>query len=355
MRIAIVTDAWEPQVNGVVTTLKRTAAELEKLGQEVVTVTPEGRRTVPCPTYPEIRLTLRAGPKVARELDTLAPEAVHIATEGPLGMAARSWCRRHGHAFTTSFHTQFPEYLRKRLPIPLALSYSWLRRYHGAAARTMVPTRDMQRRLLSRGFENVVIWSRGVDTETFQPGPKGFLDLPRPVWVYAGRVAVEKNLEAFLDLDLDGSKLIVGEGPDFAKLKARYPAAEFAGYKFGEELSAYVAASDVFVFPSRTDTFGLVMLEAMACGIPVAAYPVTGPIDVVEDGVTGILDQDLGRACRAALMLDGKAARRYALSRTWRHCTEEFLGHLQPDPVGSAPAKGETPAVRPRAAGGEHS
>ena len=328
MRIAIITDAWRPQVNGVVTTLGRTRDELEARGHEVTVVNPSGGRTIPCPTYPEIRLAVLPGRRVARELDATAPDAVHVATEGPLGMAARHYCLRQGLSFTTSYHTQFPQYLHKRAPVPESWSYAWLRRFHGRAVRTLVPTEQQRRDLVEHGFDNVVIWSRGVDTDLFRPRDREFLDLPRPICIYVGRVAVEKNLEAMLEARLPGSKLIVGDGPDYAKLRRRYPEAHFVGYKFGEALARHLAAADVFVFPSRTDTFGLVMLEAMACGTPVAAYPVTGPVDVVRHGISGWLHENLARAVERALTLPREGCRAAALERTWGKATGEFMSHL---------------------------
>jgi glycosyltransferase involved in cell wall biosynthesis len=263
-------------------------------------------------------------------LEEFAPDAIHIATEGTLGAAARKWCLRRSFPFTTSYHTQFPEYVRARVPIPLSLSYAHLRRFHSAAARTMVATPGMQRLLESRGFENIVRWTRGVDVSLFRPRDKRFLELPRPIAMYVGRVAVEKNIEAFLQLDLPGTKVIVGDGPARVELEARYPLAKFVGFKFGEDLASHVAAADVFVFPSRTDTFGLVLLEAMACGVPVAAYPVTGPIDVVTQGVTGVLNEDLRAAVLAALHLDPNQCRAFALANTWDTATRQFLSHLAP-------------------------
>ena len=328
MNIAIVTDAWKPQVNGVVTTLQRTRETLEARGHTVAIINPGDYRTLPCPSYPEIRLALWPGRKVAASLDAAAPDAIHIATEGPLGTAARRYCLRRGLDFTTSYHTQFPKYLRKRLPVPERLTYTWLRRFHGRAERTLVPTEDMRRELVANGFEHVVLWSRGVDTQLFRPLERESLALPRPIAAYAGRVAVEKNLEAFLSLELPGSKLVVGDGPDLEKLRARYPDVRFVGYQFGEDLARHLSAADVFVFPSRTDTFGLVMLEAMACGTPVAAFPVTGPIDVVREGVSGCLDEDLGAAVRRALMLSRADCRAAALDRTWDRATAEFMSHL---------------------------
>jgi glycosyltransferase involved in cell wall biosynthesis len=328
VKIAIVTDAWRPQTNGVVQTLSTTAQTLRTGGHDVLVIEPSQFRTFPCPTYPEIRLAWLPYRKLAQLLGDFAPDCIHIATEATLGMAARSWCLRNRFAFTTSYHTQFPEYVRARAPIPLALSYAHLRRFHSAAARTMVATPTLQRQLETRGFRNIARWTRGVDVELFKPSGKGFLDLPRPIFVYVGRVAVEKNIEAFLDLDLPGTKLVIGDGPERRSLQAEFPTARFVGYKFGAELAAHVAAADVFVFPSRTDTFGLVLLEALACGVPVAAYPVTGPIDVIENGTTGVLDEDLRAAALAALKLDPAKCRAFALKHTWEAATRQFVTNL---------------------------
>jgi len=330
MRIAIATDAWSPQVNGVVTTLKQTRDELVARGHDVLMITPEGRRTFPCPTYPEIRLVLFEGRAIARELDAFRPDCIHIATEGTLGYAVRRYCKKRGLKFTTAYHTQFPEYVRARAPIPIAWTVALLRRFHRPAVRTMVPTPGIRRLLEARRFEHVVVWSRGVNTSVFLPEPRHDYGLPGPVWVYVGRVAVEKNIEAFLGLELPGSKIIIGDGPDRERLAAAWPDCRFLGYRFGSDLAAHLAGGDAFVFPSRTDTFGLVMLEAMACGLPVAALPVTGPIDVVRDGETGALDEDLGVACRRALGIDRKACRRYAESRSWAASTRQFAGYLAP-------------------------
>lgn len=330
MKIAIVTDAWRPQTNGVVKTLSTTAEGLRALGHDVQVIEPNQFKTFPCPTYPEIRLSWLPYGRVSKLLEAFGPDAIHIATEGTLGAAARKWCLRRRFPFTTSYHTQFPEYVRARVPIPLAVSYAHLRRFHSAAARTMVATPAMQRLLESRGFRNIVRWTRGVDVALFKPRDKSYLDFPRPIAMYVGRVAVEKNIEAFLELDLPGTKVIVGDGPARAELETKYPNAKFVGYKFGEELASHVAAADVFVFPSRTDTFGLVLLEAMACGVPVAAYPVTGPIDVVTQGVTGSLNEDLAAAALAALKLDPQQCRAYALANTWETATRQFLSHLAP-------------------------
>jgi glycosyltransferase involved in cell wall biosynthesis len=333
----IVTDAWFPQTNGVVSTLSHTAAWLERFGHEVRIVTPRDFHSVPCPTYPEIRLSIRPRKKVSRFIREFAPQALHIATEGPLGLSARRFCIDSGMLFTTSYHTQFPQYLRARFPIPLKLSYAALRWFHGAAVRCMVSTDSVRRDLSLHGFENLARWRRGVDTEVFKPHPKDFLTLPRPIAAYVGRVAVEKNIDAFLKMDWTGSKVIIGDGPERARLERQFPAARFLGYHFGEDLAKHLAAADIMVFPSRTDTFGLVNLEAMACGVPVAAYPVTGPIDVIEDGVTGALDPDLATAARRALGLDPNICREHALKSGWDVCSREFEGNLERCEVLSQP------------------
>jgi glycosyltransferase involved in cell wall biosynthesis len=328
MRLALVTDAWEPQINGVVSTLRHTLSTLQSLGVTCLRVSPEGFRTFPCPTYPEIRLAWAAGPTVAARLDRFDPDAIHIATEGPLGLAARAWCLLRGRAFTTSYHTQFPEYVRARFPIPLTVSYAYLRWFHDSAARTLVATPAMRDTLTRRGFRRLATWGRGVDVERFQPvASRPMAHQPR--FICLGRVAVEKNIEAFLKLDLPGEKWVIGDGPVRSSLERQYPDVKFFGMLQGQALPSTLAQGDVLVFPSRTDTFGLVMLEAMACGLPIAAYPVTGPIDVVEPGVTGILDVDLRRAALAALRLDRTACRRQAESRSWLNATRQFLNALE--------------------------
>lgn len=329
MKIVIATDAWKPQINGVVTTLGKMGEELTALGNQVKYITPKEFKTFPCPTYPSIRLAIRPKKKVAEILDEFKPDAIHIATEGPLGQAARKYCLKNNLKFTTSYHTQFPEYVRLRAPIPLGWSYAFLRNFHSKAMRTMVPTPSQQQRLIDRQFSNVVIWSRGVDTSLFYPRTKDFIDAPRPISMYMGRVAVEKNIEAFLDLELPGKKVIVGDGPDLEMLKTKYPDVMFTGFKHGEELAQYLSAADVFVFPSLTDTFGLVMLEAMACGLPVAAFPVTGPIDVVVQGKTGVLDEDLKKATLQALELNPDDCINYAKANSWQHCAKTFFNHLE--------------------------
>ena len=326
--VLIVTDAWHPMTNGVVTTLTQTVRCLEGFGYEVHVIEPSHFRTVPCPSYPQIRIALLPQARMNALLGRFRPHAVHIATEGPLGWAARRYCLQRALRFTTSYHTQFPQYLRSRAPIPLGVSYSVVRRFHAAAERCMVSTPTLHRELTARGFTNLVYWSRGVNTELFRPRPKSFLSLARPVAAYVGRLAVEKNVDAFLEMPWEGSKLVVGDGPERCRLERRHPGACFVGFRFAEDLAAHLAAADVLVFPSRTDTFGLVNLEAMACGVPVAAYPVTGPIDVVCDGLTGALDHDLARAARRALSIDPAACREQALRSAWAACARQFDSHL---------------------------
>jgi glycosyltransferase involved in cell wall biosynthesis len=330
MRILLVTDAWAPQINGVVVTLRNTIACLERLGHEVHVLSPEGFRTIPMPTYPEIPLALLPARGVARRFREVAPEAVHIATEGPLGIAARDHCVANGLDFTSAYHTCFPEYVRARFGVPLAWTYSWLRRFHRPSAAVLVGTGTIRGLLEQRGFENVADWSRGVDLELFHPRPERFEEYARPVFTYVGRVAVEKDLPAFLRLDLPGTKLVVGDGPERARLQRRFPEAVFVGAKTGAGLASFYQRSDVFVFPSRTDTFGLVLLEAMACGTPVAAFPVRGPIDVVRDSSAGILNEDLREAAMTALGLDRADVRRYAESYSWERSTRQFASHLVP-------------------------
>jgi glycosyltransferase involved in cell wall biosynthesis len=332
VRILIVTDAWEPQVNGVVRTLKSTQRELERMGHEVELLTPAGFRTLPCPTYPDIRLSLLPGRGVRRRIRAFAPQAIHIATEGPLGIAARAHALRHGLKYTTAYHTRFPEYVRARTGLPLAATYRYLRWFHGRAEAVMVPTEVVRRDLVANGFPpaKVVLWSRGVDLDVFKPGPDMPHDLEKPIFLCVGRVAVEKNIEAFLRLELPGSKWVAGEGPALAKLKAQFPDVRFTGVLGQAELASLYNAADVFVFPSRTDTFGLVLLEALACGCPVAAYPVTGPVDVIGDSPAGALDEDLRAAALRALTIPRAVARRHAERFSWEACTRQFLSHLHP-------------------------
>lgn len=330
-RILLVTDAWAPQVNGVVRTLEVLGQDLAALGHTVRYATPEGRFTLPLPSYPEIRLAVFPRRSLERMIGEFRPDAIHIATEGTLGLSARAICLGQDIPFTTSFHTRFPEYVRARLPvIPESLVYRFLRWFHGPARAMMVATPALQHELEAHGFDNVRIWSRGVDIGMFRPIPNATLPYPGPIWLSVGRVAVEKNLEAFLDLDLPGTKVVIGDGPARESLARRYPDAKFLGPKTGEDLVRHYAAADVFVFPSKTDTFGLVMLEALACGVPVAAFPVRGPCDVIGDAPVGALREDLSEACARALEISREACRSYAMTRSWRACTEQFLSNLPP-------------------------
>jgi glycosyltransferase involved in cell wall biosynthesis len=330
VRILLVTDAWEPQVNGVVRTLKTTARELTAMGHEVRFLTPLEFRTLPCPTYPEIRLSLLPGTKVNRLIREFDPDVLHIATEGPLGMAARRFALRNDFPFTTAYHTRFPEYVHARFKLPLPWSYAWLRWFHGPSRSIMAPTQVVVDDLVANGFSNVKLWSRGVDADIFRPQPSKRLNSTPPIFLYVGRVAVEKNVEAFLALDLPGSKWVVGTGPALERIQARYPKVNYLGVLEREDLAKVYAAADVFVFPSKTDTFGLVLLEAMACGLPVAAYPVTGPRDVLADSKGGVMHEDLRTACLEALKLRREDALARAGQFTWRAATEQFFGHLHP-------------------------
>ena len=334
LKVLIVTDAWAPQVNGVVRTLETLGRDLTALGHEVRYATPEGRFTVPMPTYPEIRLAIFPRSGLEKEIREFAPDAIHIATEGTLGLSARAICIKYAIPYTTSFHTRFPEYVRARFPfIPEETVYRFLRWFHSPATAMMVATPSLKREMEGHGFRNLRIWSRGVDVERFRPIPGASLGVAGPVWLYVGRVAVEKNIEAFLALDLPGTKVVIGDGPARATLERKFPDARFLGQKTGEELARAYAASDVFVFPSRTDTFGLVILEALACGAPVAAYPVQGPLDVVGAAPVAVLDEDLAKACRAALAIPREACRDYALTRSWSACTRQFLSNLAVEPA----------------------
>ena len=330
MKIMIVTDAWDPQVNGVVRTLKNTTRELTELGHRVDLLTPLEFHTVPCPTYPEIRLSLFPGQRVRERIDTFAPDALHIATEGPLGMAARRYAKRQGLPYTSAYHTRFPEYVQARFGIPLSATYKFLHWFHGPSQAVMAPTPVVKQDLEKFGFTNVVLWTRGVDLDIFHRQESKVLNTARPIFLYVGRVAIEKNVEAFLKLDLPGSKWVAGEGPQLAELKSRYPEANYLGVLSQAELAKVYAAADVFVFPSRTDTFGLVLLEALACGLPVAAYPVTGPVDVLGDGGAGAMHEDLREACLDALKIDRAHARAWAERFSWRAASEQFASHLRP-------------------------
>jgi len=347
MKIALATDAWAPQVNGVVRTLTTTVATLSARGHQVDTITPDLFRTIACPSYPEIRLAIGCARAVARRLDTLDADAVHIATEGPIGWAARRWCLRRGRPFTTSFHTRFPDYVAMRTGLPADWFWPVLRRFHGPATRIFAATPSLADELADRGLPQVHAWSRGVDLALFSPdtAPLATLaDLPRPVQLYVGRVAVEKNLEAFLSTRTPGSKIVVGDGPARAALAARYPDARFLGALHGRELAAAYVGADVFVFPSHTDTFGLVNIEALASGVPVAAYPTRGPIDIIGlDGFgthgsqkrIGALAEDLAEAIPAALTASRDDCAREGRRYSWDRCTDQFVAGLAPcRPVG---------------------
>ncbi|MEA1890975.1 MAG: glycosyltransferase family 1 protein [Pseudomonadota bacterium] len=328
MKIAIVTDAWSPQINGVVITLKQTLAQLTKLGHQVAVFNPSDFLTFPMPGYPEIRLSWLPGRKLGRMLDAFNADAIHVSTEGPLGQAARRYCLKNRLNFTTAYHTRFPEYLRLRLPIPFSLSYGYMRRFHNSASATMVATPSLERELRARGFTNLRRWSRGVDIDLFQPQNESHFSGDRPIAVFLGRVAVEKNIKAYLDLDITATKYIIGDGPEMDILKKQYPDAHFVGYKTGEDLVAHLASADVMVFPSLTDTFGLVLLEAMACGVPVAAYPVTGPKDIIENGINGWVDGDLAYAVEQALNVSPQRCKSYAEKHSWERATNQFLSNL---------------------------
>jgi glycosyltransferase involved in cell wall biosynthesis len=327
-RILIVTDAWKPQINGVVRSLERLGQELTKTGEEVDFLTPAEYRTLPCPTYPEIRLALTWTGAVRRRIDAYKPDYVHIATEGPLGLMARKAVNSHGPGFTTSYHTRFPEYLSARLPVPQRMTYAWLRRFHNAGLGCMVATESLKRDLDARGFRNLMTWSRGVDQHIYYPRQERVLDLPRPIFMNVGRVSVEKNLEAFLDLDLPGSKVVIGDGPRLEHLKKRYPDAHFLGAKTGDDLAAHYASADVFVFPSLTDTFGNVVIEALASGVPVAAFPVMGPLDIIGETGAGVLSEDLREASLGALDVPREAALARARDFTWERATRQFLANI---------------------------
>lgn len=328
MKILIATDAWHPQVNGVVRTLTSLARSAAPLGADISFLTPEGFPSMPLPTYPGLRIALPNRREIARRIEAAAPEAIHIATEGPIGWMARAYCRRHKLAFTTSYTTRFPEYVAVRTGLPLSVGYAVMRHFHAASSTVMVATDSLRQELGGRGFRRLGFWTRGVDTELFNPHSPATLDLPRPIFMTMGRVAVEKNIEAFLSLDLPGTKVVVGDGPQKAQLEQQYPNAVFLGEKKGADLTAHLAAADVFVFPSLTDTFGVVQLEALACGTPVAAFPVTGPKDVIADHPIGALDTDLRSACLRALTMSREDCRNFALSRSWENSARQFIGNL---------------------------
>ena len=351
MRVLIATDAWHPQVNGVVRTLTSLAKAAGNLGVTIEFLSPQGFPSIPVPTYPGLRLALPSRREIARRIEQYAPDAIHIATEGPIGYTVRAYCRKHGHAFTTSYTTRFPEYIAARVPIPESWSYAALRRFHAAASVTMISTPSLMTELSQRGFTNLGMWTRGVDTEKFKPERANDLDLPRPIFVSVGRIAIEKNLEAFLSLDLPGSKVVIGQGPQEAELRRRFPDAKFLGLLENGNLAAHLAAADVFVFPSRTDTFGVVQLEALASGVPVAAFPVTGPLDVVGKNPIGVLHDDLREACMGALRVSKDACRAFALTHSWENSARQFIGHLSQVVIGGSRKPGTALAIEAHARG----
>ena len=341
MRILVATDAFLPQVNGVVRSLEALARSAGAHGSEIVFLSPQGFPTIPLPTYGEIRLALTGWRGVASRIAALRAEKpgldhIHIATEGPIGFATRRVCRREGLAFTTSYHTRFPEYIAARSPVPEWLTHAALRRFHNASDGTMVSTPTLARELGALGFDRLMPWSRGVDEVQFNPSKREPWDLPKPIFLYAGRLATEKNLEAFLGLDLPGSKVVAGDGPAADGLRRAYPDVHFLGVRKGEDLARIYASADVFVFPSRTDTFGMVLLEAMASGLPIAAFPVPGPLDVIGESGAGVLDADLRAACLAALTIPRERARAHAETFTWAHATGQFLANVATAKAGHA-------------------
>jgi len=340
VKIVIATDAWHPQVNGVVRSLQTTAERLRQRGHEVIIIEPGIFRTIPCPTYPEIRLALACGRPIAAVLDRTAPDRIHVSTEGPVGWATRGWCLKRGRPFTTAFHTRFPDYVSIRTGIPAEWVWKVMRRFHGSAERTFAATATLANELQAYGIRHTHIWPRGVDLDQFSPNVcphPALFKLPRPLLLNVGRVAVEKNIGAFLDCPVPGTKVVVGDGPALDRFKQQYPEVVFMGAMHGAELAACYAAADLFVFPSRTDTFGLVIIEALACGVPVAAYPVPGPLDIIgEDGRgvnggsrrIGAVDEDLSQAIRRALTADRTAAVAEARRYSWDYCTDLFLDGL---------------------------
>jgi glycosyltransferase involved in cell wall biosynthesis len=330
MNVLIATDAWHPQINGVVRTLEALFRSVTRQGAVIALLTPEGFPSLKVPTYPGLRCAIPNQREIARRIARADPDAIHIATEGPIGIAVRHYCLRHGLPFTTSFTTRFAEYVSARFPVPASWGYAALRHFHAAATATMVSTPSLKNELEGRGFSDLRMWSRGVDTDLFHPDRAARLDLPRPIFMNIGRIAIEKNLDAFLSLDLPGTKVIIGHGPQEAELAARYPDAVLLGAMSGETLATHLAAADVFVFPSRTDTFGIAQLEALACGVPVAAFPVTGPLDVIGDAPVGVLGEDLRQACLDALAVSSTACRRHALGYSWARSASQFLANLHP-------------------------
>ncbi|NOU22856.1 MAG: glycosyltransferase family 1 protein [Methyloglobulus sp.] len=330
MRIALISDAWHPQINGVVTTVTNTVATLLKLGHEVELITPDRFRTYPWPGYPDVGMAFLCGPRLRPIIKAFKPDAIHLVTEGSIGYAARRYCREFGYRYTSSYLSQFPEYFKLRTGFPMMISEAYLRWFHSESARVMVATVSLEQEMRQKGYQRLARWSRGVDTTLFHPLTKDFIQDPRPIFMFTGRVAIEKNIEAFLKLDLPGTKYVIGDGPHKELLTKKYPAVRFTGYQQGESLARFMAAADVFVFPSLTDTFGVVLLEALASGVPVAAFPAQSPKDIVTDARVGILSENLQHAALAALSLDSQTCRNYALEYTWEKCTQQFVDNLVP-------------------------
>lgn len=328
MKIALITDAWVPQVNGVVTTLNSVVDILKKQGHDILVINPNMFFNMPCPSYPEIRLSKNPW-RIKKFMKDFDPDAIHIATEGPLGLFGRWWCLRNKKSFTTSYHTKFPEYIKVRYMVPLWLTYWWLRRFHNKSNGVLITTESMKRELEYHGFKNLTVWTRGVDQKLFNPNKRKTISRQQTNYLYVGRISIEKNITAFLDLKIAGKKIVVGDGPQLKKLKEKYKDVEFIGVKLGKELSEYYANADVFVFPSKSDTFGVVLIEALASGTPVAAYPVTGPIDVIKSGRNGFLDENLGLAVSNCIHLANRTLCRESVKDyTWENCAQIFLDHL---------------------------
>lgn len=330
MRIVLISDAWHPQVNGVVTTVKNTVIALKQLGHEVELITPDRFKTYPWPGYPDVGMAFLCGPKLRPIIEAFKPDAIHLVTEGSIGYAARRYCLELGYRYTSSYLSRFPEYFKLRTGFPMSVSAAYLRWFHSESSRVMVATASLEEEMQKKGYRHLARWSRGVDTETFHPRTKASIQDQPPIFMFIGRVAIEKNIEAFLKLELPGTKYVVGDGPHRELLVEKYPAVRFTGYKHGENLARYLAAADVFVFPSLTDTFGVVLLEALACGVPVAAYPVQAPKDVIRDSKVGILSEDLQQAALTALSLSPQACQSYAQEYTWQKCTQQFVDNLVP-------------------------
>jgi glycosyltransferase involved in cell wall biosynthesis len=330
VRIALISDAWHPQINGVVTTLTNTVAALLKLGHKVELITPDRFKTYPWPGYPDVGMAFLCGPHLRPILKNFKPDAIHLVTEGSIGFAARRYCREFGYRYTSSYLSQFPEYFKLRTGFPMWISETYLRWFHSESAHVMVATAALEQEMQQKGYQRLARWSRGVDTELFKPRDTDFIQDPRPIALFTGRVAIEKNIEAFLQLDLPGTKYVVGDGPHKDVLAKKYPKARFTGYQHSENLARFMAAADVFVFPSLTDTFGVVLLEALASGVPVAAYPVQAPKGVITDAKVGVLSDNLQQAAMTALSLNPQDCRRYALEYTWEKCTQQFVDNLVP-------------------------